>query len=662
MKFMHVLILLALSLSLFAGSVFSLSIEAHNLTEEYPTQIGIIFNESSNATDGNAKTINFTVNDTSKFQITNSGFFENITDLGLSSFLVNITLNYTNTNNVQLNVSKVILVNITDTTAPNIIAHNVTSENPVTVNVLFNFTDNYQTDTMSIDNADFLMNKTGSLTNTTALAAGTHTMTITANDTFGNTATLPVWVEITATAAPVITSNNIIEEDAHQIYEQFTATDVSGVDSWSLNGTSKFSIDNTGLLTNTSALATETTYPIQVAVNDTLNSTAFSNITVRIENSTNPSISIGNITIESNDTVSAQLAATDNVRIDSFKLADAYYVYNDSTNITEMGNFSVNSTGYLNSSTLVQGRAYWLVIEVNDTINNIASDTISITVTAPHATTTTTTVAATTVTTTTTSSTDNTDSTTTTTVSDTTTTTVLNSVDTSWDSLTANEQTDLDTSASGTCVKEVSIKPNADLTKGSIIIGEVTSPTNEVPNGNVYRYLEITAVNLTNDNITETLIKFEVVKLWLNENNLSADTVKLNRYVDGKWVTLETTKGEATDSYENYVAKSSGFSYFAITASMGEDDLLTGLFFSDNGEMGVGTYAIIVVIVIIVAGFILKNRLGSRGTNLSGPSIGRSRFSSAKGHVAKLKVHASKLKEKVSNVRKRNPQTQFRKV
>lgn len=84
--------------------------------------------------------------------------------------------------------------------------------------------------------------------------------------------------------------------------------------------------------------------------------------------------------------------------------------------------------------------------------------------------------------------------------------------------------------------------------------------------GKVYKYLDITKGNISNANISLVQIKFKVAKTWLTNNNLSSDSVALQRYSAGSWTKLTTTKVDEDSDYYYYVAETNALSTFAITA------------------------------------------------------------------------------------------------
>jgi len=136
-----------------------------------------------------------------------------------------------------------------------------------------------------------------------------------------------------------------------------------------------------------------------------------------------------------------------------------------------------------------------------------------------------------------------------------------------------------------------------------------------VVEGKVYKYIEITPVNINDTHVDKVKIQFEVNKSWINNNNIDPDTVALNRYRVNAWERLQTRKTSEDDDFVYYEAETPGFSTFAITG-----EVITGVTTTTPsvvvtttlpmvtttlpvavGEMGPSVWAVVIVVVIIVA-------------------------------------------------------------
>jgi len=118
-------------------------------------------------------------------------------------------------------------------------------------------------------------------------------------------------------------------------------------------------------------------------------------------------------------------------------------------------------------------------------------------------------------------------------------------------------------------ITEIEIKVKNRVTNAKIRIDTGSLPSGAPKpstKGSVYKYIEITKVDITDDDIEKAVIQFKVKKSWLTEKGYGIDAVILHRYYNKKWDILETKRvGFGTDYYY-YSAESLGFSTFAITA------------------------------------------------------------------------------------------------
>ncbi len=89
------------------------------------------------------------------------------------------------------------------------------------------------------------------------------------------------------------------------------------------------------------------------------------------------------------------------------------------------------------------------------------------------------------------------------------------------------------------------------------------------PEGIVYKYANIWvgAKELESEQgIIDAFIGFKVDRSWLAENNLGEGSISLLRWDGSKWVSLETEPRSIDEQFVYYMAKTSGFSPFAIVA------------------------------------------------------------------------------------------------
>jgi len=118
-------------------------------------------------------------------------------------------------------------------------------------------------------------------------------------------------------------------------------------------------------------------------------------------------------------------------------------------------------------------------------------------------------------------------------------------------------------------ITEIEVKVKNRVTNAKIKVDTGSLPSGaSLPStkGSVYKYIEITKVDITDNDIENAVIKFKVKKSWLTDKGYGIDAVSLHRYYNKKWEILETKRvGFGTDYYY-YSAESSGFSTFAVTA------------------------------------------------------------------------------------------------
>ncbi len=121
------------------------------------------------------------------------------------------------------------------------------------------------------------------------------------------------------------------------------------------------------------------------------------------------------------------------------------------------------------------------------------------------------------------------------------------------------------------CIVDVSFVP--EKTVGSVItkvemLNDFSSKASAPPEGIVYKSMNIqvgnTEFSSSEDNFKNATINFRVEKSWIEENNITNGTITLNRYSEGKWTPLSTSKVSDDADYIHYEAETPGFSCFAV--------------------------------------------------------------------------------------------------
>jgi PGF-pre-PGF domain-containing protein len=115
-----------------------------------------------------------------------------------------------------------------------------------------------------------------------------------------------------------------------------------------------------------------------------------------------------------------------------------------------------------------------------------------------------------------------------------------------------------------TGVEKFSVTSSIQAASVEFKIASIENSTQKIDDA--YKYFSISASNLEDSYITDAEIAFKVEKSWIEDGNYDEDTVKLNRYHDGKWSALKTNLTASSSAYYEYSATTPGFSTFAITA------------------------------------------------------------------------------------------------
>jgi PGF-pre-PGF domain-containing protein len=94
-------------------------------------------------------------------------------------------------------------------------------------------------------------------------------------------------------------------------------------------------------------------------------------------------------------------------------------------------------------------------------------------------------------------------------------------------------------------------------------------PTMPDPEGVVLSYLKISKTGITNTQLQEAEVRFQVPVPWLAANDIGQSRVFLRRDALGDWEALPTTYLSEDGEYAYYSALTPGFSYFVITGEGG---------------------------------------------------------------------------------------------
>jgi PGF-pre-PGF domain-containing protein len=119
--------------------------------------------------------------------------------------------------------------------------------------------------------------------------------------------------------------------------------------------------------------------------------------------------------------------------------------------------------------------------------------------------------------------------------------------------------------------KELAIKVKATVTNAEIVIyklAEKPSSISEDITGVIQSYIQLDETNIEAADIDTVTIKFKVPASWVNDNKIDKAKVVLNRYADGKWTALTTTKDSEDSDNVHYSAVSPGLSTFGVSGQV----------------------------------------------------------------------------------------------
>jgi len=123
-------------------------------------------------------------------------------------------------------------------------------------------------------------------------------------------------------------------------------------------------------------------------------------------------------------------------------------------------------------------------------------------------------------------------------------------------------------------IEYLSLK-NAGTISGTIeILKGRSAMVAEDPSGLVYKNVNIwigKAGYATEKNIYSPAISFKVPKQWIDENQLSEDSIVLKRYNSHKWNSLATVKTGEDEEFIFFRSETPGFSPFSIVAESSKD-------------------------------------------------------------------------------------------
>ncbi|TXT60169.1 MAG: hypothetical protein BAJALOKI2v1_130051 [Promethearchaeota archaeon] len=240
--------------------------------DEFPTDqiinVGDPFTYDVNASDV-LGIDQYWINDTTDFQIDRDGKISNATVLSMGYYDLEINVNDTNGNII----SAIVQIWVKETTKPTWdqtpTDQVVNIGDPFTYDV--NASDNVGIDHYWInDTTRFQIDNNGIITNNTFLAYGTYGLEIKAIDTSGNEISAIIQITVKETIKPYWdqTPTDQVLEFGQSLFYNLNASDNVGIDHYWINDTSRFQIDNNGIITNITTLSLGT-YGLKIKAVDT---------------------------------------------------------------------------------------------------------------------------------------------------------------------------------------------------------------------------------------------------------------------------------------------------------------------------------------------------------------------------------------------------------
>jgi PGF-pre-PGF domain-containing protein len=142
-------------------------------------------------------------------------------------------------------------------------------------------------------------------------------------------------------------------------------------------------------------------------------------------------------------------------------------------------------------------------------------------------------------------------------------------------------------------IQTITITLAGNATNAKLAIATAPGHAKVGTNMNEYSSFQITATNLSDDNIKSVVIEFKVDRDWLSNNQVPQDKINLYRYENGEWRRLETSLLRTDEKYAYYNAVSPGLSIFAIAGQSSSFFQIPGI-----GPIA-NSYALILPIIVI---------------------------------------------------------------
>lgn len=144
-------------------------------------------------------------------------------------------------------------------------------------------------------------------------------------------------------------------------------------------------------------------------------------------------------------------------------------------------------------------------------------------------------------------------------------------------------------------IQRIVVAVNKNVSNASIQVMDSEKPADALNitapgEGLVLRYLNIVPTNITDADIANVTINFQVEKIWVTENGIDEGTIALYRYSNSSWSKLPTKKVNETSELIYFQSISPGLSVFAVVGKK---------------SMAFPWWAIFLVVSVVVAAILL---------------------------------------------------------
>ena len=232
------------------------------------------------------------------------------------------------------------------------------------------------------DTIDFHIDQSGVIWNATTLLPGIYGLQVSVNDTYGNILSTAISITAMELSPPIWIS--LLEDKRVEYGESLSydlnATDLTGLDSWWLNDTVHFAVDDEGVVI-TVGLIPVGRYGLQVFVNDTWGNTLNGTFVVFVVDTISPDFN-NFYTFSYGEEIVIHLIFEDLSGIDHYWLDDTTH-------------FSIFENALIKNATVIEPGVYRLEVRAYDPYGNYCTVILVITVSEPTTTTTTTAISTT---------------------------------------------------------------------------------------------------------------------------------------------------------------------------------------------------------------------------------------------------------------------------